>query len=722
METLEIILLMLGCVMLSSIFNEVLPRVSLPLVQIAIGIIVGFFFVDDPASVLSDPELFLPLFIAPLLFDESRHLDKEALWNNLGAILLLAIGLVLITMLVAGYAFHLLVPSIPLAAAFALGAALSPTDAVAVSALGSEVDLTKRQEARLSGEALFNDATGIITFEFAIAAAVTGTFSLAEATGAFLLEFFGGIIVGLLLAAVIMFVLSRVVMMGIESPTVYVLIEVGTPFFAYFLGELVGVSGMLAVVSSGLFMRFYPSKLTVESSRYAVASENVWELISYVINGLVFVLLGMELPSVIMPTWNATGSAAAGWWLVGVVLVMLVVVEAVRFLWIFLTDWWSNRYSVTKAHRALAKGKEPANVAVPERKSVATIARETLTTTFSGAKGAITMTVVLSIPYTVDSGAAFPERDLLIFVASCVIIGSFILANFLVPVLSPSEEDEERVADRTATEVEILQNVIIGLKAQMTPENEAATLTTVDSYRSRIDLTRADDGSDEHVRELRLDVLNEQLDYVRDKVDAGEVSRPVGEHYASTLNTRIRSMEKARRRGLSPYQRHVGADAKRQMRTPLSWIWSSVKHWLRGRSVDDDERAELGELIYDTECHAVEYMEQLSENASEDDQRILSVLRIEHIPTMKTAYNAVQAAEEPVPMEEAEPNLGMGNVGDALAAANRAKEISRAVEAEALSMELEQIQMMRDDGRLSSADARELRSEVYVLQMGLEAR
>ena len=135
MESFEVVLLLLGCVLVSSIFDQVFSRLAMPLVQIALGAVVGFLIVEDPSAVISDPELFLLIFIAPLLFDESRHADKGALWKNKGHIISLAIGLVFITALVIGFVLNLIVPSIPLAAAFALGAALGPTDAAAVAAI-----------------------------------------------------------------------------------------------------------------------------------------------------------------------------------------------------------------------------------------------------------------------------------------------------------------------------------------------------------------------------------------------------------------------------------------------------------------------------------------------------------------------------------------------------------------------------------------------------------
>lgn len=179
MSVLILILCILGAVLLSSFLSRFLPRISTPLVQIVLGLIASQmpFFPD----VQLDPELFLVLFIAPLLYLEAHEINKSQLLESLKLSLSLAIGLAIFTMVVVGFSLHALWPMFPLAAALALGAALGPTDAVAVSSLSHEATLTQRQIGVLKGESLFNDASGIVGFQFAIAAAVTGQFRVTEA-------------------------------------------------------------------------------------------------------------------------------------------------------------------------------------------------------------------------------------------------------------------------------------------------------------------------------------------------------------------------------------------------------------------------------------------------------------------------------------------------------------------------------------------------------------
>ena len=703
MESFETVMVVLVCVMIASVFDQLISRLTIPLVQIVVGIIAGIFVTDDPTAIFSDPDLFMLIFIAPLLFNAARSCDKEALWKNKASVLSLAIGLVLVTCLVLGFVLHLIVPSIPLAAAFALGAALSPTDAVAVLALGKDVNLTKDQESMLSGEAMVNDASGVVSFDFAIAAAVTGTFSMAEATASFLYEFFGGLILGVLLGLLIMFVLNSVLAIGLETPTVYVLVEVCTPLIAFFIGDYIGVSGMLSVIAAGLTMKFYPSGLTEQSSRYAIASENVWDFIDYIINGFVFVILGMKLPDIFLPTWNESG-AVRGWWMIGLVLLLTVLLLGLRFIWILCMETYSIHYGKRKAEK---------------RRFDSTLAKEALTLTLSGPKGALTLSIVLSIPYYLSSGDPFPNRDLLIFLASGVIICTLLISNFAVPALAPAEDDESHEKARNDAKVKILQNVINGLLAKRTPENENAIITTVASYRNRMNMVRMESLSEDRVHELRLQVLDDQLDYVRSEVDSGKVKRATGERYAGLLNRWISTLETNAKMGVP--------SSSGRIRTPFSWFIRYAIHRIFGKKeTSEEEKAELRGLIQRSERHALAYIDEISADMDENGKRAAGVLRSEHRAALATS-----GSDEPEKVYEGglhpqSPVESAENSDPSLTAAfqnvNEAKRVSRAVEAEALSMELEEIQQMRERGEISSGMAKELRNEVYVLQMGLEAR
>ena len=222
METFLAVLLMLGLIAVSNIVNRFIPFVPVPLIQIGLGIIAAL--VPTGIHMSFEPELFFVLFIAPLLFNDGRRTPRDELWNLRAPILLLALGLVFVTVFVAGYAINWMIPSIPLAASFALAAILSPTDAVAVGALAGRVHLPKGIHRILEGESLMNDASGLVAFKFAIAAAVTGVFSLPKASLSFVMIAAGG----LLLGAVLSFLLIRISVFirrfGMEDVTIHVLL------------------------------------------------------------------------------------------------------------------------------------------------------------------------------------------------------------------------------------------------------------------------------------------------------------------------------------------------------------------------------------------------------------------------------------------------------------------------------------------------------------------
>lgn len=665
MPSFEIVLLLIGCLLASSVFSQVLPRVSLPLVQIALGAAVGCLVTADPTQVFRDPELFLVLFIAPLLFEESRHADKQALLAAWAPVASLAIGLVIATTLACGLALHLASPAIPLAAAFALGAALGPTDAAAVAAMGADVTLTRRQKSLLSGEALFNDASGVVCFEFAVAAAATGEFSAAHAAVTFAADFFGGIVVGLALGALITLVVAKVRDLGLETPTEHVLFEVLTPFVTFLAAEELGVSGILAVVAAGLLMRFSPRGLTVEASRHALASESVWKLLTFAINGTLFVLLGMKLPSTLGPVWRVSHGADAAW-ICGLVLLATAIVVGIRLAWVLVLE---------KIHR----GRHADEYAGT---GTAALVRSALVTCLSGPKGAVTLSIMLTLPYLTADGSAFPQRSLLIFVASGVIVLTLLLANFIVPALAPAEDTTEADAALARAKARILRSVIDELARRATPETRAATRLALRTYRDRLDGVLQVETSPDAMRDLRVRVLDLQITFVRARAERGENSREVAQRYMAAL-------EQLR----GAYGLHRGASGGRARRHAHL---ARVGRALHGRS-DEAECRELAELHRATEQHAIDALAAMAGELDDEQASAARRLAGEHRAHLAMTFSDGNAAQ----------------------ARARIREQARDIEAVGLSLELEQIRRLHDAGELSTHAARELREEIYLLQMGL---
>lgn len=695
MEMLEFVLLLLAAVLVSAVLDQMMPRVSLPLVQIAIGAIV-ILLVGTPVDVAIDPELFLVLFIAPLLFDESRHASKRGLWDNKGSIVSLAIGLVIVTVLVVGFVLNWIEPSIPLAAAFALGAALGPTDAVAVTALGKDIRLTGRQKSLLSGEALINDASGVVSFQFAIAAAVTGAFSLVDAAQSFAISFFGGIAIGLIAGFLALLAMKAIRGYGYESITVHVVFEVFTPFIVFLAAEHFGTSGILAVVAAGLLITLLPQKPTPVAARLKIASNSVWETLVFVINGVVFVMLGMQLPKAIMPSWRS--DEVSSLLLCGLVLLVTALVVGVRFIWVLVMERCD---SSAKRHT----GKQ--------------LVRDALVTTLSGPKGAVTLSIIMTIPFTLSTGEAFPQRDTLIFLASGVILCTLLLANFVVPVLAPKDDspDETEEQDVNAVTIDILKRVIRQLREQKTPQNESSTQIVIRQYSERIKRLRRQNTSAPRLVELRAGALAAQTRMVEARMQSGDLTREEGSRELERLNSARRLLMRAHTR-----------------REKLGEVWSRVKvgvmHACRNLDrmvrhvVDDELQLERNrQLRIELEECALNYYLGRMDDADLEVADGAGVLAAE----CRSTLSFLRAANEPAVLAQANVagsviGVDAGGMRGALQSMDTQKiQVIKArvtdVEAEALRLELEEIQAMRDEGRLTRDAARELREEVYLLQM-----
>ena len=507
MATFELILLLAVAVLLSSVLDQIVPKVSLPLIQIGLGLVIAAL-AFSPISINIEPDLFLILFIAPLLFSDAKESNKKNLWDNRVTIVSFAIGLVLAITLCVGFTVHWLIPSIPLAAAFALGAALGPTDAVAVQSLRKEAQLGKREGAILQGEALINDASGVVSFQFSIAAAITGAFSLLDATESFAISFFCGIAFGSALARLFLLISSKVRDLGLDSVTFHVLFEVSMPFVVFLVSEIIHVNGILAVVACGIVWSLYNDrKISPYRSSLNIALSSVWKVIGFTLNGIVFVLLGMQLPMATQSIWNDVYINNIA--LIGYVLLITLLIVGLRWLWALLM------LRITKnpeTHRR-------------DRINKRTM-RNALITTVGGPKGAITLSIIFSIPFLLSDGSAFPQRSLIIFIASGVILLTLLLANFALPILAPkdTEEDEEEKEELEITRIDILRTVIERLIVESTPENDYATKIVVSSYNNRIASIRdAVDLEHPSSTQLRIQIINHQANMLIEAIEQHEV-------------------------------------------------------------------------------------------------------------------------------------------------------------------------------------------------------
>ncbi|BDR52228.1 sodium:proton antiporter [Bombiscardovia nodaiensis] len=500
MELFTLILSIMAAVLISSFISRFIPRISTPLVQIALGIVMALLPFFPPMRL--DPELFMVLFIAPLLYYEAHTIDKVQLSKTLNLSLSLAIGLAAFTMLMVGVLLHAVWPMYPLAAALALGAALGPTDAVAVSSIGKDADLTDRQRSILVGESLFNDATGVIGFQFAILSAVTGFFSPASAISSFFISFIGGIIFGALMGLITNWAFETARKLGWESMTTRILLELFLPFLIYLVAQnWLHVSGVLAVVATGLMARFDRTAIGPNTSKTNIVSASVWKVLSFCLNGAVFVILGMLLPSAILTSWGdrKVGNIT----LLATIALVSCTVIIVRFMWVVGVLFFATNPETGK------------RVPMTRRRL-----RSAAVMTLGGPKGTITLSLVLTIPYALASGATFPMRNELIFVAAGVIVVTLLLANFGLPLLAPAKSQGVET-EQVEESIEVLRRTVEELSSHITDSNRLAVQHVITLYNQRISRLKSQIGlyNPREPQALQLQTLQWEQEFMEQRLE-----------------------------------------------------------------------------------------------------------------------------------------------------------------------------------------------------------
>lgn len=499
MQTAYTVLILLMLVSVSRLVGRVIP-LPLPLVQIGAGALLAWPTLG--LHVALDPELFLFLFLPPLLFSDGWRMPKRELWRLRGPILTLAVGLVLFTVVGAGYFIHWLLPSIPLPVAFALAAVLSPTDAVAVSAI-SQNRLPTPLMHMLQGEALMNDASGLVTFKFALVAAVTGVFSLANASLTFVLVAVGGLAVGVALSWLVGRLRSWMIARGWDDPATHVVFMLLLPFAAYVLAERLGGSGILSAVAAGMMQSWLDLLPRQTSTR--LLNRSVWSLLEFAFNGLIFLLLGLQLPDII----KAVASHETSLWptllyrCLDVVAIFLVLV-VLRFVWV---------QSIWRLSGLLRRWRGKG-----EMTQVPT-ARSCWLLTVGGVRGAVTLAGVLSVPILMGN-EAFPERDLLIFIAAGVILLSLIAACIALPMLlrgiekSPDDKRRSEVRDAWRKTAEA---AIHALETEEANPQDAAQAALAVELKARImseyrhQLEVFNDSAEAQALAFQMDLLERRL-------------------------------------------------------------------------------------------------------------------------------------------------------------------------------------------------------------------
>jgi len=430
METFFTILILLLTVSLSGIVTRIFPfQIPLPLVQIIVGAVLAW--PQFGLHIDFNPELFLMLFIPPLLFADGWKTPAQEFIHYGREILSLALVLVIITVVGVGYLIHLLLPSIPLAAAFALAAVLSPTDAVALSGIVGKGRMPKPVMRVIEGEALMNDASGLVSLNFSIAVALGAlAFTWESAFLTFLQVSIGGVLCGIVIVVLYNQMVKFIHRWMYNDSATQIVFSLLLPFSCYLIAEKIGVSGILAAVSAGMMIG--QSKVNHNMPLVRLRTNNIWEMLEFIFNGMVFILLGLQLPGILNFTLAQTDMdhSVSLEKLLGYVAIIYFSLIAVRFIWL-----WLMKFGSAKLMR-----KDPLLFSKFST-------RDLFVASFAGVRGAVTLAGVLSIPLFLLDGSPFPGRYQLVFIASGVILLSIVVGILTLPLLlrgnPPPEEDQE---------------------------------------------------------------------------------------------------------------------------------------------------------------------------------------------------------------------------------------------------------------------------------------
>ena len=455
-------------VVLGNVLGYFLKKVPVSLIQIGLGLLVAIFL---DVEIKLDTEWFLLLFIAPLLYSDAWRFPKKELWELRGPIFGNAILLVFITTIVGGFLIYWMVPQLPLPVALAIAAILSPTDPVAVSAIASEAKLPPSIMHLVAGESLINDASGLVGFKFAVAAATAGTFSLWQATGEFFYVSIMGALVGALMGFLINGIGDWLSSHAINDVSLRVVIQLFTPFLVYITAEEINASGVIAVVVAAIILNIHTKHDVDYTGELHVIGINTWNVFAYLLNGYIFVILGIEFPLA-----THIGQVISLPMAILYSVITWFIIFGIRVIWTYVTQW----------------------VRLKNHKHETASWRVAITSGLTGVRGAVTMAGVLSVPLVTDSGEPFPQRALMLFIAAITIILSLIAAIVLLPIVGGTKKTQvppgtkkakAKVAQHMSeprARVYVLQSAVREIEARRRESNQIVIYEIIRRYQIEI--------------------------------------------------------------------------------------------------------------------------------------------------------------------------------------------------------------------------------------------
>lgn len=551
----------------SNATNKLIPTLPLPLIQIVLGIGIGFLLPNSEYHL--DTELFLALVIGPLLFREAEEADITSILKHWRIIAFLIFPVIFISTLSLGWLAHLLWLGIPLAACMAVGAALGPTDLVAFASLSERFTFPKRISNILKGEGLLNDASGLVAFRVALAAWTTGVFSLGQASWDLVISILGGFAVGIVTAAVNRGLQKLLLSVRATDIASELILELSLPLLTFFIAEEIHVSGIIAVVVAGILKASRFKKITLLEAKVDTVTHTVWNTVNFVLNGSVFVLLGMELemisePILRTPFYNNL-------LLIATVLLLTGLLFLIRFLMVYGFYWY-------RGFRL--------------KKSIDKYLKDALLLTFSGVKGTVSIATILLIPTHLEA-----EYPVLLFLVAGVTLCSFLIGLLVLPKLS---DDKEESNDHLM-HIAILNDVVMLLEKDLTVTKQKGPLyAAIDNYHGRIEnmiLSQEDKATQRDWEQLKLLILSIENDGLEQAYEEGKIrdrSYLVYQRY-------LRAMEQKVNRNLSSRLTYYFLVLFRLLRLLLHELvtfGSGIRAWKNGENykleaIDYDQIAAL---------------------------------------------------------------------------------------------------------------------------------
>ena len=562
MTLLIYLILFLLVLIVSTTTNKLLPFLPLPLVQILLGLGIGLFLPNTDFHL--NTELFLAMVIGPLLFREAEEADITSVLKHWRIIVYLIFPVIFISTLSLGALAHFLWLSLPLASCLAVGAALGPTDLVAFASLSERFRFPKRVSNILKGEGLLNDASGLVAFRVALAAWTTGAFSLSQAGTSLALSILGGFVVGFVTAMINRFLHTFLLSVRATDIASELLLELSLPLMTFFIAEEIHVSGIIAVVVAGILKASRFKKITLLEAQVDTVTDTVWHTVTFMLNGSVFVILGMELemiaePILTNPLYNPLLL------LVSVVLLTLLLF-AIRFVMIYGFYVWRTRRL---------------------KKSLRKYMKDMLLLTFSGVKGTVSIATILLIPSNLEQ-----EYPLLLFLVAGVTLLSFLTGLLVLPHLSEEQEETKDYLMHIA----ILNEVTAELEKELEGhKNKLPLYAAIDNYHGRIEnliLSQENKSAQEDWEALKLLILSIESDGLEQAYEEGKI----GERGYQVYQRYLKNMEQSINRKVASRLTYYFLVSLRILRFLLHELLTFGQTF---RSWNDKEQRRLRAIDYD---------------------------------------------------------------------------------------------------------------------------